>query len=129
LVIIKKGGTMRAVLVSFAVILLAAAPVFSEETIPSIKKDCNLCHKLNKKGTLVRLKVPMSQLCLDCHSERTPPGEHVVDVKATMKVRYLPLDRKGRITCVTCHEPHGMTGKVKMLRARPSELCNYCHKK
>jgi predicted CXXCH cytochrome family protein len=119
---------MKAALIAFALILLVSTPLFSEEAVPSIKKDCKICHKLNKSGTRVRLKLPLSQLCLDCHPERKPPGEHIVDVKPLMKVRYLPLDREGRMTCVTCHEPHGLTGEIKMLRGTPSEICRYCHK-
>jgi predicted CXXCH cytochrome family protein len=126
----------RAALASIAFALLFAGRALSEEAaprdvvprVPAVKKDCNLCHKLSKHGTRVLLKMPLSQLCLDCHPERKPPAEHVVDVVPTMEVDFLPLDSKGRMTCATCHEPHGLTGKVKMLRGTKSEICGYCHK-
>jgi predicted CXXCH cytochrome family protein len=124
-----KGMAVRLALLAVAVVLLACTPVFSDEPLPGIKKDCKTCHKLGRNGTSVELKLPISRLCLDCHPDRKAPVEHVVDIKPTLSVRILPLDRKGMMTCITCHEPHGMTGNMKMLRATPSEICAYCHDK
>lgn len=99
-----------------------------QQQAPAIKKDCRICHKLNEAGTRVILKAPITDLCVDCHPNRVAPAEHVVDVKPSMKVKGLPL-YNGKMTCVTCHEPHGLTGKPKMLRSMKSDICLYCHKK
>jgi predicted CXXCH cytochrome family protein len=121
---------MKKTLLISALLLLVAAPACAEQSwLPAIKKDCSICHTLNKQGTMVRLKLPPTELCIDCHRDRVAPAEHPVDVEATMKVRHLPLDDRGRVTCITCHEPHGLTGQPRMLRARPSELCAFCHDK
>jgi predicted CXXCH cytochrome family protein len=119
---------MRKLLLVISIIALSSTYAVSAETIPELKKNCFLCHMLNKKGTKIRLTVPINELCLDCHPDRKKPAEHEVDIRPSMRVRHLPL-YNGKITCVTCHEPHGMTGLVKMLRAMPSELCSYCHAK
>lgn len=118
---------MRMLLFITAVIVLAAPCAFSE-AVPSIKKDCKICHTLNKEGTMISLRLPPIELCIDCHSDRIAPAEHVVDVRPSMRVKHLPL-YGGKVTCTTCHEPHGLTDNVKMLRATPSKICGYCHKK
>ena len=119
---------MRILLLIAAVIILAVPYSFSEEAVPSVKKDCKICHTVNKEGTRVTLRLPPIDLCLDCHPDRNAPAEHSVGMRPTMRVKHLPL-YGGKVTCTTCHEPHGLTGNVKMLRAAPSKLCIYCHRK
>lgn len=93
-------------------------------TLPEIKKDCGSCHRPGtaKAG---ELKKSLSALCLDCHSGRKPPAEHKVDIIPSMAVKGLPLT-DGRITCVTCHDPHqNMHGNL--LRMKTTDLCLVCH--
>jgi predicted CXXCH cytochrome family protein len=111
-----------------SVFILASPCAFSDETVPSIKKDCKICHTLNEDGTRVGLRLPPVELCIDCHPDRIAPAEHAVDIRPSMRVKYLPL-YGGKVTCSTCHEPHGLTGNIKMLRAVPSKICGYCHNK
>lgn len=113
--------TFCAVLMSLA---LFALPAGSE--IPLIKRDCSICHGSHMGGTLVLLKKPLSELCLDCHPDRESPSEHVVDVVPSMEVIGLPLNG-GMISCVTCHDPHN-DSFGSLLRARPDELCEMCHR-
>ncbi len=100
---------------------------YTESEIPAKKKDCNLCHVSHMmKGTSL-LKKPISELCTECHPNSKAPSEHIVDVVPSMSVVGLPLT-KGRLTCVTCHEPHKNSYGV-MLRVSPENLCQLCHKK
>jgi len=101
------------------------APVPGE--LPSIKKDCALCHLSHQKGeSAILLKKPVSELCIDCHGDRKAPAEHKVDITPSMPVEGLPLTA-GKITCTTCHDPHkNVNGK--MLRAPAKLLCSRCHK-
>lgn len=108
--------------------LASAVPAASEQAVPPMKKDCSLCHALNKEGTMATLKLPVNDLCLSCHPERGGPTEHPVGVTPQIPVPPLPL-YGGEVTCVTCHEPHGLTGLRYMLRAEPGRLCTYCHQK
>jgi predicted CXXCH cytochrome family protein len=117
---------MRTMLLIFALIIFVVPCAFSEEMVPSVKKDCKICHMVSKDGTRVALRLPPIDLCIDCHPDRQAPAEHVVGVRPTMKVKSLPL-YGGKVTCTTCHEPHGLTGNIKMLRAEPSKICSYCH--
>ena len=96
--------------------------------LPEIKKDCALCHGSHevKKGTIL-LKKPVSELCLECHPDRKTPNEHKVDIVPSMQVKQLPLT-EGKITCMTCHDPHQNT-HGSLLRMPEPELCIACHPK
>lgn len=96
-----------------------------ERQIPEIKRDCAVCHLPGdgRPGTL--LKKPLSDLCLECHRDRKSPNEHKVDIVPSMTVTDLPL-AAGKMTCVTCHDPHSAT-YPKMLRTAAKQLCFRCH--
>lgn len=97
--------------------------------VPPIKKDCDTCHISQAMGVSLTLKAPLSELCINCHPDRVSPAEHKIDIAPTMMpINALPLDEEGRMTCITCHDPHGTTRIVKMLRTEHDKLCRYCHK-
>lgn len=91
--------------------------------------DCNVCHKPHQMGGKIILNKPMEELCSSCHQTRIGAGEHKVGIKPSMPVEGLPLDANGKMTCITCHDPHGKQGFESLLRARDfTELCKKCHK-
>jgi predicted CXXCH cytochrome family protein len=93
--------------------------------LPEIKKDCTICHVTEGAGNGALLKKKPPELCLDCHPDRVPPGEHKVDIVPSAPVKKLPLT-DGKITCITCHDPHkNLYGKL--LRMPETELCTVCH--
>lgn len=97
--------------------------------VPDIKKDCSICHIVNKgvPGVLLR---PLPELCTECHPDRTGGGEHAIGIKPSETMtKDLPLDKQGKITCTTCHAPHGEGGFPNMLRKKTDEICISCHKK
>jgi predicted CXXCH cytochrome family protein len=96
------------------------------EALPPSKRDCLNCHTLSADGSLVRLRAPVIELCLGCHPDRATSADHRVGIEPAMPVRSLPLE-EGRMTCATCHEPHGLTGRPLLLRADPADLCLFCH--
>ncbi|MBZ0304562.1 MAG: hypothetical protein K8I82_00710, partial [Anaerolineae bacterium] len=71
-------------------------------------------------------KAGLSQACLKCH-----PGsenrDHPIGV-TPRKAEGLPLDEESRITCITCHEPHGKETFGQLLRKDFNSLCRSCHK-
>lgn len=115
---------MRAII--FIAVLIVFTAAAHSEGLPQIKKDCGICHVSHMGGTL--LKEPLSGLCIGCHSDRVE-ADHAVDIVPSMDVGGLPLDRDGRMTCATCHDPHDGRGMEAMLRVEPEELCGLCHKK
>ncbi len=93
-------------------------------------KDCYLCHMPHHKDEKVLLNKPLQELCASCHQERIGKGEHKVGIKPVFAVEGLPLDAEGKMTCITCHDPHGAAGHEKLMRAPSfSDLCKKCHKR
>jgi predicted CXXCH cytochrome family protein len=86
---------------------------------------CNDCHKTSSPGKADLVK-PLSTLCADCHAARLAAGEHAVDISlsSTMDNKMaLPL-QNGKLTCITCHDPH----KASLaLRLTDPDLCQQCH--
>lgn len=95
----------------------------------SQRHDCLNCHDSAPGGVRPALKSGINSLCSGCHPERISSGEHRVDVKPRGDAKGLPLSAQGKVTCATCHEPHGLTGHVKLLRMNPAQLCMACHDK
>ncbi|TAL24568.1 MAG: hypothetical protein EPN94_07045 [Nitrospirae bacterium] len=134
---IKGESQMKILALIFTVMIFSASctlPGFKKttEVKPSevtAHKDCNMCHLPHKMGGGILLSKPLSELCSSCHQARIGAGEHKVGIKPSMPTEGLPLDTDGKITCITCHDPHGAKGYESLLRA-PSftELCKKCHK-
>ncbi|MBI5695091.1 MAG: cytochrome c3 family protein [Nitrospirae bacterium] len=104
------------------------------------KNDCLACHgDTPKKGATLdavyaglKFKGNVGLLCNSCHGAHSV---HPVEVAPApdMKVPdYLPLDGKGRINCITCHEMNCGGGRVKLRLFDEREgsmkmLCYGCH--
>ena len=104
--------------VLFAFIFLCAVPAHA------VEKECFYCHA-GHDGTSVLLRKEIRELCLDCHQDRAERGEHKVGMVPSMPVGDMPL-HEGKITCVTCHNPHSKS--PLMLRRPADEICLSCHK-
>lgn len=94
--------------------------------------DCHLTMPTEeKKGIPLVFTKEISFLCEKCHEEGKGPS-HPVDMRASMNIPpVFPLNRRGNITCVTCHSVHkkDRPGKRYILRVEESgELfCMICH--
>jgi predicted CXXCH cytochrome family protein len=109
-----------------ALILVILCIVTAGSSFAGAKHECSYCHvSVDTAGA--KLRSPLSGLCLECHPDRKSPNEHKVDIVPPMKVEGLPLDKEGKMTCVTCHDPHEETHNPMLLRVKPSELCLRCH--
>ncbi len=100
-------------------IYAAASDVFSAE-----KHECGYCHLTSDK---TRLRASLAELCIVCHSDAKDQKQHRVGMVPSMKVDELPLSSDGKMTCITCHDPHGKSGYVNLLRTSPEKLCSKCH--
>ncbi len=88
------------------------------------EENCKYCHRKvpDREHPPARedlaLRLPVDRICLGCHL-KTPhlnalehsrkPGDEILErLRETEKKEklILPLDDKGRVTCVTCHSPH-----------------------
>jgi predicted CXXCH cytochrome family protein len=88
---------------------------------------CFHCHTYDSDGARVALRADEAALCLGCHTEADSHGNHAVGVRPEVAPGPLPL-ADGRITCSTCHEPHGMSVHEARLRLPEPRICLLCHK-
>jgi predicted CXXCH cytochrome family protein len=94
------------------------------------KSECRKCH-VEPKSHPKALKAGVSRLCVPCHIETVRASSHpvnVVPVKAKVPDEF-PL-RKGKLTCVTCHDVHSAGNSVYRTSSPPSkDFCSACHKR
>jgi DmsE family decaheme c-type cytochrome len=84
--------------------------------------SCGTCHSVhNPKSVESQLvKRTQTELCAGCH--------RVQVVKTERAVAHMPV-REGKLTCSSCHNPHGSISNVKALKVGSSigESCMSCH--
>ena len=82
--------------------------------------SCITCHSVhNPKSETAQLKTPtVIETCATCHK---------TEVAKLQRVGHMPV-REGKMTCTSCHNPHGSTN-VRMLRVGNyvNETCTSCH--
>ncbi len=93
------------------------------ERDPSV---CEHCHLEQPKETgAAPLKISGPNACLGCHVAAVHSGSeaHLVDAPpwalSGARKAGLPLDERGRIVCVTCHDPHPAASLGRGDRAVP----------
>lgn len=93
---------------------------------PPEHRDCASCHVFDGDKGVSSLTLPAVELCASCHAERTRQGEHRVGMAPSKKDITLPLPG-GKVECISCHEPHGLSGNIALLRTSPETICSNCH--
>ena len=83
---------------------------------------CTTCHSVHSpKSTSQQLVKPTeTQVCATCHRLQVAKTERAV--------AHMPV-REGKMSCSSCHNPHGSISNVKNLKTGSSvaELCTSCH--
>ncbi len=84
--------------------------------------SCTTCHSVhNPKSPERQLVQPtQTQVCATCHRLQVSKTERAV--------AHMPV-REGKMSCSSCHNPHGSISNVKNLKTGSSvaELCTSCH--
>jgi len=102
------------------------------------KVGCFECHeKLPLKKAALLLRPDIEKVCMKCHNLENRLSHPVGAVPKTLVPLDMPLDKEGRITCVTCHDVHmpainKLTGKKTYYLRRVSKgkkFCYACHAK
>jgi DmsE family decaheme c-type cytochrome len=78
---------------------------------------CADCHKLHAAEDPVRLAVSQTEVCGSCHQAQR------MDL---FKPFHHPL-REGKMTCTSCHSPHGSTAPAQLVKNTVVETCTACH--
>jgi ribosomal protein L40E len=121
-----------------------------------VEEICLYCHaeKPDEKNTdheEVKLIGNLEVICQRCHAisgnhsgnfnHMVKPSAKYVKIMKQMEAKFdiiLPLDEEGKLTCITCHNPHqkgvipsdrkGAKGADSKFRHRlPGKLCLECH--
>ena len=84
--------------------------------------SCTTCHSVHKPASFTHqlVKATETQLCATCHRTQVAKTERAV--------AHMPV-REGKMSCSSCHNPHGSISNVKALKVGSSvaELCISCH--
>ncbi len=79
--------------------------------------SCTDCHKLHRSPRQKLEGKEINDLCFSCHKE--------------IRARYALFSRhplvEGRMSCVTCHEPHGSINERGLKGIDMRALCGRCH--
>jgi DmsE family decaheme c-type cytochrome len=84
--------------------------------------SCSTCHSVHSPKSFERqlVKRTQTELCATCHRTQV--------AKTERSVAHMPI-REGKMTCSSCHNPHGSLNNVKALKVGSSiaESCTSCH--
>ena len=84
--------------------------------------SCTTCHSVHspKSPEHQLVKPTETQVCATCHRTQVAKTERAV--------AHMPV-REGKMSCSSCHNPHGSISNVKNLKTGSSvaELCTTCH--
>jgi DmsE family decaheme c-type cytochrome len=84
--------------------------------------SCATCHSVHKPASFTHqlVKATEMQLCVACHRTQVAKTERAV--------AHMPV-REGKMSCSSCHNPHGSISNVKALKVGSSiaESCISCH--
>ena len=84
--------------------------------------SCATCHSVHKPASFTNqlVKATETQLCATCHRLQVSKTERAV--------AHMPV-REGKMSCSSCHNPHGSITNVKALKVGSSvaESCTSCH--
>lgn len=112
----------------------APAPDAEPHDFVRLNRTCDWCHASVGVKTRGVMRKNVGQICAECH--RQSDSEHPVEMKPAMEIPAdLPLDRRGLLTCATCHNVHRsrfdpLTGEKTMYLRRDGSrraFCEACH--
>ena len=98
--------------------------VAGAETTKEVHRDCDACHKEHNFKVINK---NIQETCFKCHPT-SKERDHPIGVTPAIVPEGLPLDEAGKITCITCHEPHGKNTVDKLLWKDFNSLCLSCHR-
>ena len=84
--------------------------------------SCTTCHSVHSPKSFEHqlVKTTQTEVCATCHRLQVSKTERAV--------AHMPV-REGKMSCSSCHSPHGSISNVKNLKtgSSVSELCISCH--
>jgi DmsE family decaheme c-type cytochrome len=78
--------------------------------------DCHQIHAAPAPDSMVGVAMK-TELCYRCHKDKRAEMQ---------KTSHHPV-REGKLTCLSCHSPHGTLTKANLVASSVNELCYQCH--
>ena len=102
--------------------------------------DCHVTLPFDREKLSYTEKV--GAICRNCHSQYPCDNTndssgfaHPIEISPSMEIPVdMPMDAKGRITCITCHSYHAefwdaeYNSEFLLRRPKGKKLCSTCHK-
>jgi len=134
--------TTLQLLVLFLLMIPASAKAIHDDPGGVKCLDCHVTLPFDRENLSYTEKV--GDICRACHGKYPCNNKgdhndfaHPIGVKPGMKMKIpvdMPLDLKGRLTCITCHSYHAefwdaeYNSKFLLRRPQGKKLCSSCHK-
>ena len=84
---------------------------------PTTDVACNSCHKIHVNQDAVLSKATQTDVCFTCHKEQrvqiNRPSRHPI--------------QEAKMSCSSCHNPHGSSGPKLVKRDTVNDTCYTCH--
>jgi predicted CXXCH cytochrome family protein len=98
-------------------------PHVSKDTLSD---DCFVCH--NRNMAMDQFGMSQKFICLKCHKYKEHPPRTKKNVDIPSDVTGVLLDKKGKVMCTTCHDPHSDdTTNNKLKVVGEITVCEACH--
>lgn len=86
------------------------------------KLSCINCHEVHPKDPAkvnksLLIKQNQTETCFMCHKDK---------IAAVNKSSHMPI-KEGKMSCASCHDPHGTAAPKNLKSATVNELCFSCH--
>jgi DmsE family decaheme c-type cytochrome len=85
-----------------------------QEIVRSVSSDARFNAPLSENRGV---KKPQPELCLSCHQMRRAQLQ---------RSSHMPF-REGKVTCTSCHNPHGSPNPKQLIQSTTNENCLSCH--
>lgn len=92
--------------------------------------SCSSCHSMSDNNeTVGQLLIEVDQACgiSSCHDVSSPANHPVGVIADERSSSELPLDDKGKITCITCHDELNNYSGDLLRETSSGDLCVSCH--
>jgi len=83
---------------------------------PSASGACTVCHDPHSSDQQGLLKMPLKELCLDCHQDFAASMEEAAHLHTAIR----------KLDCGACHLPHS-SDQASLLKGDSIKLCFECH--
>jgi DmsE family decaheme c-type cytochrome len=78
---------------------------------------CSTCHTVHQQHDKVRDKATQVEVCFACHKQQRSDAN---------KLSHHPM-KEGKVTCSSCHNPHGSSAPKQLVKNNVNETCYSCH--